>query len=59
MPDYLQYCDSGYMYSPHPKFIPFFRQVDTTVKQIVNPNGLKKRGELIKVKQIVNLKYIT
>ena len=42
------------MYSPHPKFIPFFQQVDTTVKHIVNPNG----GELIKVKQIVNLKYI-
>ena len=42
MPDYLQYCDSGDMYSPHPKFIPSFGQVDTTVKQIVNPNGLKK-----------------
>ena len=24
MPDYLQYRDSGYIYSPHPKFIPFF-----------------------------------
>ena len=59
MPDYLQYRDSGYMYSPHPKFIPlFFRQVDTTVKHIVNPNGFEKHGELIKVKKIVNLKYI-
>ena len=38
MPDYLQHRDSGYMYSPHPKFIPFLRQVDTTVKHIVNPN---------------------
>ena len=48
MPDYLQYWDSGYMYSPHPKLIRFFRQVDTTVKHIINPNGFEKNGELIK-----------
>ena len=35
MPDYLQYRDSGYIYSQHPKFIPFLRQVDTTVKQLI------------------------
>ena len=51
MPEYLQYRDSGYMYSPDPKFIPFFRLVDTTVKEIVNSKGFEEHGSaLIKVK---------
>ena len=50
MPNYLQYRDRGYMYSPHTKFIPFFRKVDSCVKEIVNDAGFKKHGEeLIKV----------
>ena len=50
MPSYLQYRDRGYMYSPHKKFIPFFRLVDSCVKEVVNDAGFKEHGEeLIKV----------
>ena len=53
MPEYLQYRDRGYMYSPHLKFILFFRKVDNCVKEIVNDAGFKKYGEdLIKVNNI-------
>ena len=55
MPEYLQYRDRGYMYSPHLKFILFFRKVDNCVKEIVNDAGFKKYGEdLIKVNNISN-----
>lgn len=53
MPEYLQYRDRGFMYSPHLRFIPFFRNVDTCVKEVVNDDKFKQYGEdLIKVHMI-------
>ena len=50
IPEYMKYRDLGYMYFPHPIFIPFLRHVDTTVKEVVNPSGIDKEGNnLIKV----------
>ena len=50
IPDYMKYRDLGYMYFPHPTFIPFFCHLDTTVKEVVNPLGINKEGNnLIKV----------
>ena len=50
IPDYMKYRDLGYMYFPHPPFIPFFRHLDTTVKEVINPSGISKEGNnLIKV----------
>ncbi|XP_065907351.1 uncharacterized protein [Dysidea avara] len=50
MPSYLKYRDQGYMYSPDPTFIPFLRQVDTAVKETVNPDWLHQEGDnLIKI----------
>ena len=50
IPDYMKYRDFGYMYFPHPTFIPFFRHLDTTVKEVVNPSGINTEGNnLIKV----------
>lgn len=56
MPDYLQYRDEGYMYTPKPCFVPFFREVDTCVKAVINHDSLKQHGdEIIKVCFIVLL----
>ena len=44
IPDYMKYRDLDYMYFPHPTFIPFFRHLDTTVKEVVNPSGINKEG---------------
>ena len=50
MPDYLKYRDKGYMYSPDPMFIPFFRAVDECIKSVVNEKGFKEHGDqLVKV----------
>ena len=50
IPDYMKYRDLGYMYFPHQTFIPFLRNVDTSLKEVVNPSGLEKHGHnLIKV----------
>lgn len=50
IPQYLSYRDRGYMYFPDAVFLPFIRDVDTSVKEVVNLNGLKQEGEnLIKV----------
>ena len=50
IPDYMKYRDLSYMYFPHPTFIPFFRHLDTTVKEVVNPSGINTEGNnLIKV----------
>lgn len=50
MPKYLQYRDRGYMYTPHISFIPFFREVDNRIKEVINPTGFKEHGdELVKV----------
>lgn len=50
IPGYLKYRDRGYMYFPDPLFIPYIREVDTILKQVVNSKGLNEHGaELIKV----------
>ena len=50
IPNYLKYRDLGFMYFPHPTFIPLLRDVDSTLKEVVNPSGLEKHGsDLIKV----------
>lgn len=49
MPSYLKFRDRGFMYTPHPSFIPFFRGVDDTVREIVNPTGFQEyTNELVK-----------
>ena len=48
IPDYIKYRDLGYMYFPHPTFIPFFRHLDNTVKEVVNPLGINKEGNNVK-----------
>ena len=59
MPEYLQYRDCGFMYSPHTKFIDFFRQVDSCVKEVTNDSCFKEHGdELVKVRIIVTDKVI-
>ena len=50
IPSYLKYRDQGYTYSPDPILIPFLRELDTAVKEIVNLDGLHQEGDnLIKV----------
>ena len=50
MPDYLKYRDRGYMYSPNHTFVPFFRQVDNCVREVVNQTGFEEhKDELVKV----------
>ena len=50
MPLYLKYRDRGHMFSPNPSFIPFFRSVDSCIKEVVNDQGFQKHGdELVKV----------
>lgn len=54
MPKYLQYRDRGYMYSPHPSFIPFFRAIDSCIKEVVNQQSFQKHGDgLVKVRTFV------
>jgi hypothetical protein len=51
MPQYLKYRDMGNMYSPHEKFIPFFREVDECIKKVANEIGLQQHGDdLVEVK---------
>ena len=53
IPNYLKYRDLGFMYFPHPTFIPLLRNLDTTLKEVVNPSGIEKYGNsLIKVMAI-------
>ena len=53
MPNYLKYRDRGYMYTPHPSFIPFFRDIDNCIKEVVNPTGFQHHShELVKVRAI-------
>ena len=48
--DYLNYRDRGYMYFPDQVFICFLRDLDSTIKEIVNVDGLQQEGDnLIKV----------
>lgn len=50
MPEYLKYRDRGYMYSPNSTFIPFFREVDECIREVVNQKGLQEhKDDLIKV----------
>ena len=51
MPQYLQYRDNGYMYTPDATFVPFFRAIDECIKEVVNQSGLQEHGDdLVKVK---------
>jgi len=50
IPQYLSYHDRGYMYFPDTVFLPFLRNVDTLVTEVVDLDGLKQEGDnLIKV----------
>ena len=50
MPAYLLFRDKGNMYCPHSDFIPFFRDVDNVVRQVVSQDGFDEHGdELVKV----------
>ena len=54
IPNYLQYHDLGFIYFPHPTFIPLLRNIDTTLKEVVNPLGTEKHGSsLIKETVVV------
>ena len=44
MPEYLRYRDRGYMYTPHPSFIPFIREVDNFARETANPTGFQEHG---------------
>ena len=51
LPQYLQYCDRGFMYFPDISFISFLRSVDEIVKKCMNMNTLKQDGsDVIKVR---------
>ena len=51
IPKYLQYRDWGHMYFHDDSFIPFLRDIDTVIKEIVNQDGLEQNGaDLVKVK---------
>ena len=59
MPYYLKYRDQGHMYTPHPGFISFFREVDNYVKAVVTTEGFQEHGDnLVKVR-IDNLHVIS
>ena len=50
IPGYLQYRDKEYMYFPQSSLIPFFRNFDRILKEVVNEDGFHKHGtDLIKV----------
>ena len=53
---YLKYHDRGYMYSPHADFVPFIREADQCVKEIVNEKGFLEFGDtIVKVSFIIML----
>ena len=47
--NYLKYRDQGYMYFPDPSFLPLLREIDTSVKEVANFDGLQQGDGLIKV----------
>jgi len=50
-PGYLKYHDRGYMYFPDPAFLSFLHNIDTTLKTVINIDGLQQEGDnLIKVR---------
>ena len=50
IPAYLNYRDKGFMYFIHSSFIPFLRNFDGELKEVVNDKGFCKHGDnLIKV----------
>ena len=50
IPAYLQFRDKGCIYFPQSNLIPFFRNFDGVLKEIVNEDGFLKHGnDLIKV----------
>ena len=50
VPGYLKYPDRGNMYFSDVSFIPFIRQIDQLVKDVVNEKKMQEDGgEIIKV----------
>ena len=45
IPDYLRYRDKGFMYFPDNSLVPFLRNFDSILKEIVNEEGLRKHGD--------------
>lgn len=45
VPASLQYRDNGFMYFPHPDFIPFTKAVDEQVRHLANTNGMQMHGK--------------
>jgi len=58
IPDYLKFRDQGYMYFHRPSFLPLLREVDISVKGIVNIDGLQQGDELIKVRIVCVCVYV-
>ena len=51
IPDYLKYRDCGYIYFPDPAFLPFLRDIDVSLKEVVSIDGFHQEGDnLIKVR---------
>ena len=51
IPDYLKYRDRGYMYFPDPAFLPFLRDIDASLKDVVSIDGFQQEGDnLVKVR---------
>ena len=57
LPLYIKYRDRGYMYTPHLEFIPFIRDVDECVKEMINEKQLLALGDQI-VKVHIQHTYI-
>lgn len=56
LPSYLRYRDRGFMYSPHPDVIPFIRDVDSCIKEIVNDKELIQTGDkIVKVHNYIHV----
>ena len=50
IPNYLQYRDRGFMYSPSEQFLKFLRAVDRNVRQYANPDCFQHHGsQLVEV----------
>jgi len=47
VPGYLQYRDKGFLYFPDHSLIPFLRNFDTTLKEVVNNDSFRNHGDNI------------
>ena len=54
MPSYLKYRDRGFMYSPNPHIVPFIREVDKSIRVVLNEKGFQEHGnDLVKVNHYI------